>query len=143
MSDIDISTDPPSVFNEREFHARGAREDFSTRRTATISDVPPRRDGDGNFIFIIFRDCPSSRAWNRASRDIRRALAKGEDSTRKETCPAERIRSTNVTRDIPRSCECAMFHHRFIIVVCLEIFALSKSARFFFGYRSDRAGRAL
>ena len=49
----------------------------------------------------------------------------------------------NVTRDIPRSREFAMFRHRFIIVVCLEIFALLKSARFFFGYRSDRAGRAL
>jgi len=30
-----------------------------------------------------------------------------------------------------------------VIVVRLEIFALSKSARFFFGYWSDRAGRAL
>lgn len=137
ISTNSINTDH-CVLNEREFNesTRISRQDAKL-----VSGVLSRRDGDGNFIFIIFRDRPLFRAREIAPRNTRHVLT--TTPRKSKSYVSLRNRSMNVTRDIPRSREFAMFRHRFIIVVRLEIFALSKSARFFFGYRSDRAGRAL
>jgi hypothetical protein len=78
------------------------------------------RRGDGNFIFIIFRARPRARERASEARVIR--IRNRGSLTR-----ASAIRVSSIV----------------VIVVRLEIFALSKSARFFFGYWSDRAGRAL
>lgn len=138
----DIEQINSRVFNEREFNEK--HEDFSTRRSAMISSVLRRgADGDGNFIFIIFRDRPLfSRARNPASRlhgaYSRELLAKWEIA---------RFAERSIDKCYPWYPSLARMRHVassiYIIVVRLEIFALSKSARFFFGYRSDRAGRAL
>lgn len=99
---MSISTDH-RVFDRHEFLTIAR----ISRRDATLGDDFGRRpaaarDGDGNFIFIIFRDRPFSRAQNRAPK-YPGAYIFNSVPHKRRSYVSLRDRSTNVTRDIPRS----------------------------------------
>lgn len=125
VSDIDQDTDP-RVFDER-----------ISRRDATLGDDfgrPAAARRGWKFYFYYFQR-PSffARAGSRLDNSSRKEIACFAERSIKECYP--RYPSLARTRHVSSSIYNCCPPRDFCVV--------EKSARFFFGYRSDRAGRAL